>query len=655
MPNRKLKLTSLSAIYAAFLILALTLSLHGSSLVSQYYSGYTINTHSLITDDGYSFSFNVVMKDEFVSNTGGDIPLIMVGHGLGNSKEDALRRGIHFARNDYIIVLPDFRGHGSHQGPIRLDKEWQDVVQIFNFIGNSSRYSMVNVSNIGTWGHSNGAFQSMMVAIHEPRVRSCVASSGAYNTSELLAHEDSRLYIIGTSFDPNNPDEIKKRSPIDLVNTTNPENLLLFAGDSDDNVPYIHSQQLNATVNPTGARADYEYIIYEGEGHGIGNKEEVIQKSVSWFDQYLKNSTTNASTVSLFQASFSKSEIEDTFIGVFWLIMAGFIPLLYLLEEFAVLGWNSLISRRKKKISKNEMLSIGYFKEIRTSIELESQNLYNPSYKMKAVFFTVSVSGWLIINFAIGSILSPLLISRVLTFFSMPFLAFFAFMFIFDLAFKKKEIKEFPTFSRGMKTGTFTSGDFIKDLLLSLISVVPAWLIQVQLYNLLAANSHAIISLVGNFWVAVPSNPISFGILTMFGIFWLVIFILGGPLKILYTMITRGWFHNTSGVFWKKKWSGTKRFLLWFLNMIGYSLLVGIWVLAGAFFFLLLMPNPLATEIDFVAQINVLLLLAFALITIIAMIIQQILEKLLRSFNKSVLISALVLLGFFLSVAPRPI
>ncbi len=46
--------------------------------------------------------------------------------------------------------------------------------------------------------------------------------------------------------------------------------------------------------------------------------------------------------------------------------------------------------------------------------------------------------------------------------------------------------------------------------------------------------------------------------------------------------------------------------------------------------------------------------LAVGLIAAVTLLAQQVFEKVFRSFNKSVLMTALVLLSFYVSIAPRP-
>nr|MDO8112680.1 alpha/beta fold hydrolase [Candidatus Sigynarchaeota archaeon] len=650
------KILALTAIYLAFFIPTVLVATHGTNLAAAYYQGYTINTHGVRTFDGYYFEFFTVMRDNITTVTDHSIPLVIMFHGLGGGKEEILDHAMDFALNGYFVVVPDVRGHGSHEGGIRLDVEWRDAVQAVDFVFNSSSYPMINTSTYGTWGHSHGAFMSVMTAIHDPRVSACVASCGAYNTTELIRYQDSRLYIIGTSYDVTNPEEIRIRSPIELASPTNPRNLRLFAGDSDDNVPYFHSLQFNATVNPYGNRTDYEFLVYPGEGHGVGYKIETLRKAMTWYDKYLKGIVSNETTIPLFSAPFSKNGIGKAFELVFWLTIAGFVPLVFLIEACVVAAWNAFVSKKWTGKKDNLLVSADYAARIKTASK-DPGTVQRSALAGAGKLALIIICTWLIISLISGAAIANMLFSRILAFFGIPFVGLLVYAIIHDARIKSAN---HPRIFRGLDHAVFTSNDFTKDMVLAAVNVIPAWIIQTQVYNIVAARSFVSVTLIGNFWAAYPWIPVSGGMLGMLALFIVAVFVMAAAFRGTFTAMSRatmprGEFGNTAAMFpGTKRDRNIRRFFAWFGQMILHALFVAAIVMGGSYFFLLLAPSPRVTDIDFYIQLNPLMTLAFALVAIVCMVIQQVLEKLLRSFSKSVLITALVLLGFFMSIAPRP-
>ncbi len=651
------KIALLAALYVGLVACSSIFSLQATTLTTSYYAGFTVRVQSLRTFDGYSFDFLACMPDNLTSVSDHSIPAIFVGHGLGNTKEDALRRGIHIARNGYVVLIPDLRGHGSHEAPIDLGNEWRDVSLMFDHVAASPLFSMVNMTNLGTWGHSNGAFQSVMTAIRDPRVKACVASSGAYNSSELITHEDSRLYIVGIPFDVNDPEQVKLHSPIELANTTNPRNLLLFAGDADDNVPHVHSQQLNATVNPQGNRTDYEYIVYSGEGHGIGDKQEVMQRSVAWFDKHLKNKTTSLASVSFFNAPFNKEDIEDAAIAAHWFLVVGYVPLVFIAETAIVLAWNGVLRKRASAARPERTITINYSAAIEAGIRNPEQlAIPVPHSKQYLVHLVTFVATWFAINIACGAMLASRLVSRVLWFAGLPSSIFFAFIIVHHVLSRKNE-KPGASFVRRAFCGSqLLSGDVVKDIIVGFSSSIPAWLLTVLVHDLLSGGVLVHVALVGNLWDISPNLPVTAATFWYFLIFGSMTFLASFAFRDLFSPLSRGFFNNTIAAI-KKSFKGhnVARFFLWLWLACAYALFSAGIILIGASGFLLPMSNPPMTETDVYIPLNVVLALAFAVIAFVATLIQQLFEKSFRSFTRAAIVATFILLYFFLSITPRPV
>ncbi len=650
------KAVFLAAVYLALLVPAMAFAEQGASLSRDYFRDYNINVHSLTTPDGYNFDFMVVVHKDYSSYTNHSLPVVVSCHGLGNSKEESIHDTIHFATNGYFLLIPDLRGHGSHEGFIRLDKEHEDVSQMVDFVGGSPLYPMANASNVGMWGHSNGAFQSVMTAIHDTRVQACIASSGAYNTSELLRSQDPRLYIVGFPWGLADREEIRKRSPVELANATSPKNLLLYHGTADTNVPFIHSQQFNKTVNPYGNRTDYEFHVIDGAGHGLVS-EARMQNDTAWFDKYLKYEVTDPATVPLFHGPFSfEDEVESKVKAAAALLVIGALPLVFLLEEAFCTVRNNL-RKKRDAAGDGKVVTCNYFDEIRSAyINPPVLAAREVPVKDRAIALALLASIWFSSCFVSGALMAGSMLSRVLTFFGIPTAITLASAVLIDLYLKKKR-GEMPRMLGGLYNATFMpAGDFVKDLVLAIVTIIPAWLIEVLVANALGTGSVAAVKVINLFLRIYPRNPLSPGIFLLLGLFIMAAFTMCSVFRGPFTLLSKDKFDNTAYAFKGDRPTARemRRFFRWFYMMLLYALFVGGIVAAGCALYLAFMPNAMVPDVDFEMGFNETMALAVGLIAAVTLLAQQVFEKVFRSFNKSVLMTALVLLSFYVSIAPRP-
>ena len=67
--------------------------------------------------------------------------------------------------------------------------------------------------------------------------------------------------------------------------------MLVLQGDNDPRVPKEEAQQVVDLLKKDGKLVDAHY--YPNEGHGFAKREnqiDAIQRTVAWFDKYLKGS-----------------------------------------------------------------------------------------------------------------------------------------------------------------------------------------------------------------------------------------------------------------------------------------------------------------------------------------------------------------------------
>jgi dipeptidyl aminopeptidase/acylaminoacyl peptidase len=118
-----------------------------------------------------------------------------------------------------------------------------------------------------------------------------VEEYGIINWFTMLQHEDPLLQeyeksILG--------DPVKDRSvyeddsPLKYIRNAKAP-LLVLQGDNDIRVPKEEAEQVVQTLKGAGKTVDAHY--YPNEGHGFAKREnqiDAIQRTVEWFDRYLK-------------------------------------------------------------------------------------------------------------------------------------------------------------------------------------------------------------------------------------------------------------------------------------------------------------------------------------------------------------------------------
>jgi dienelactone hydrolase len=283
-----------------------------TQLSDQYTSGFSISLRTMSTFDGYTYQMYEIVPTSVKSSPAGTVPCIIFIHGLGGSKELMLPQALVVAGNGYVVLLPDTRGQNSHTGPFSFGvDDVTDLSDLITWVQSSTHLTMVNKTAIGVFGHSMGALLALLLSARDPRVMCTVEASGPSNMSRVLASEWFRLSLIGSPVDLNNQTEIDIRTPLIQCNSTNPRNLMIIHGRNDTSVPFEHSVDLNATVNPLGTRTDFKYVIYDSN-HDLSHPyplntsrtcfEAALVNATLWYDEHLRHDTSRTyDEVTLFE------------------------------------------------------------------------------------------------------------------------------------------------------------------------------------------------------------------------------------------------------------------------------------------------------------------------------------------------------------------
>lgn len=219
--------------------------------------------------------------------------VIIIAHGFFNSKQSLLLQELaNSFKDEYDVVLFDFRGHGESQGVFYwTSKEYQDVLAVLD-------YAKKYYEKIGVVGFSMGAATSIISASKSDIVDSLVAVSSPSEFGKIDFHfwdldiENDLVYGLigkgrkGKGVRPG-PFWERKEKPIDLVKDFKVP-VFYIHGDADWVVRPWHSKKLfentksvkDLAIIKKGLHA--EYLIRR-------NKKEIVILIKNWFEKTLRN------------------------------------------------------------------------------------------------------------------------------------------------------------------------------------------------------------------------------------------------------------------------------------------------------------------------------------------------------------------------------
>ena len=210
-----------------------------------------------------------------------------------------------FARNGYIVIKPDYRGHGSSEGvAVGAYGSNAYTIDVSNAVASIKRFKDVNPEKIGMWGHSLGGFITLRNMVARKDIKAGVIWAGVVGSyADMLNNwrrgnqptfplpSGSRRWrqtlIEQYGAPEQNPtfwNSISANSY--LADISGP--LQLHHGTADTSVPLEFSQKLNDELKKAGK--EVEIYTYPGNDHNISQSFNLaMQRSIEFFDKYLKN------------------------------------------------------------------------------------------------------------------------------------------------------------------------------------------------------------------------------------------------------------------------------------------------------------------------------------------------------------------------------
>ncbi len=234
----------------------------------------------------------------FNAKRDGSNPAIVLPHGgpTGQTLDVLNRTSAALASRGYICIAPNVRGSTGYGMAFQKANyqdlgggDLQDEVFATKFLIDTG---YVDAKKIGITGGSYGGFMTLMAIGKTPEIwAAAVELFGIIDWYTMLQHEDPRLQEYEKSLlgDPVKDREVyMKTSPINyLKNAKAP--LLVLQGENDIRVPKEEAEQIVDILKKAGKTVDVKY--YPQEGHGFYKREnqiDSIQRTIAWFDKYLK-------------------------------------------------------------------------------------------------------------------------------------------------------------------------------------------------------------------------------------------------------------------------------------------------------------------------------------------------------------------------------
>jgi dipeptidyl aminopeptidase/acylaminoacyl peptidase len=220
-----------------------------------------------------------------------------------------------FARNGYITLKPDYRGHGASDGdPSGGSRGAGYTIDVLNAVASLQRRPDADPARVGMWGHSMGGGITLRSMVVVDDIKAGVVWAGTVATYEETFAARPRWVGGRPSPTPDpdatpDPDGTPETEPVReglFAYGTFDENPAFWAAidplsylrdlsgpiqihhaTGDHSVPVAFSESFYTRLQQAGQTA--ELYLYEGDNHNISaNFGTAAQRSVAFFDRYVK-------------------------------------------------------------------------------------------------------------------------------------------------------------------------------------------------------------------------------------------------------------------------------------------------------------------------------------------------------------------------------
>lgn len=193
-----------------------------------------------------------------------------------------------FARNGFVTLKSDYRGHGDSEGtPGGGYNDPGYTVDVLNAATSLKKDPRVNAKRLGLWGHSMGGQLSLRAMLVDPDLKAASLWAGVVASYDVLATDwrppDGEEK---PTLDSLNQRYLRFLSPNAYLQDLRGRPVQLHHGTSDKDVPY--SFQVALANDLRAAQQPFTAYRYEGDNHNLSsNLGLALRRSVQFFKDNL--------------------------------------------------------------------------------------------------------------------------------------------------------------------------------------------------------------------------------------------------------------------------------------------------------------------------------------------------------------------------------
>ena len=209
-----------------------------------------------------------------------------------------------FAANGYIVLRPDYRGHGNSEGVANGAYGHPDyTIDVLNAVASIKQFADADPNRIGMWGHSMGGYLTLRAMVVTQEIKAGVIWAGVVASYEDLL----RVWAIGSDMGLI-PESARRWGTEVLAEFGSPQDNPLFwssissnsyvsnlsgpiqlhHGGGDIVVPVAFSSLLHDDILEAGG--EVEYYAYPGDDHNLSTYfTTAMERSLAFFDEHVKN------------------------------------------------------------------------------------------------------------------------------------------------------------------------------------------------------------------------------------------------------------------------------------------------------------------------------------------------------------------------------